>query len=168
MRKSRGFTLIETVLAIGMFGVVILTVTTMFIWLNSVQRTNQSQVDILNELRFGIDLMGQEILSGYAFPNTCDSGCNPVASAPFVFASKVRPDVPTKRIEYYLDTSTGRIMRGELKAFGPCTSVPLSATPGCYAPITSDKAQISQLTYTVKNKGYNLQPVINIAVTGAI
>ena len=31
MRKSRGFTLIETVLAIGMFGVVILTVTTMFI-----------------------------------------------------------------------------------------------------------------------------------------
>ncbi|MDP2668719.1 MAG: prepilin-type N-terminal cleavage/methylation domain-containing protein [bacterium] len=164
----QGFTLIEAVIAIGIFGMVMLTVTTLFIQLNSTRRVNQSQIDILNELRFGVDLMGQEILSGYAFPNTCDSGCNPVASAPFVFASQVRPDVPTKRIEYYLDTSTGRIMRGELRTFGPCTSIPLSEIPGCFAPITSAKAQISQLTYTVKNKGTSLQPVVNITMSGTI
>ncbi len=163
-----GFTLIEMILAIAIFSAVMLTVVLLFTKLNSAQRVSQAKMDVLNELRFSIGLVGQEIMSGFAFPNGCGSGCNPDASSPFVFASKVRPDVPTKRIEYYLDASSGRVMRGELKTFGPCTFTPLSSIPGCYAPITSAKAKIGQFTFNVANKGKNLQPVVIISISGNI
>ncbi|MDP2668715.1 MAG: prepilin-type N-terminal cleavage/methylation domain-containing protein [bacterium] len=171
---KKGFTLIEMIIAIGIFSAVMLTAVWMFTKLNSTQRQNQAKLDVLNEVRFSLDLMGQEILFGYAFPPTpisfpggCASGCSPTAANHFIFGTKIRSDIPARLIEYYLDSSTGRIMRGEQKFFGPCATTPFPTTD-CYAPLTSANVKITQLTYTVSNKGTDLQPIITVTVVGNV
>lgn len=172
-----GFTLIEMVVAIGIFSTMMVVAVGMFAKLNSAQRLNQAKLDVLNEVRFSLDLMGTEILFGYAFPPTpvsfpggCASGCSPTNSGPedrFIFGTKIRSDIPARLIEYYLDTDTGRIMRGEQKFFGVCNVTPFP-DPACYAPLTSANVKITQLTYTVSNKGVDLQPIITVTVSGVV
>ena len=167
-----GFTLMELLVAVGIFALVMTVVAGVVIRLSAAQRVIRDKKDILNELRFAIDLMGQEINSGSAFAipptpecypgstctgNSCDTIC---------FATKVRPDIPRRRVEYILDAATGQIRRGEHKTFGLCKTIPLDSK--CYSPLTSTRATITRLTFFLGNKGRNLQPIVTIAIQGNI
>ena len=159
--ENKGFTLVEILIAIGIFSFVSLLVTSSFLNLNTAQKKNYNAQAILNELRFSIDLMGKEITSGSAFPAGCENGCDSI-----VFASKVRPDVPLRRIEYYLDADTGTIMKGEQKTFGTCSILPLASE--CYQPFTSPSVKVDTLKFFVNNKGDYQQPIITVSLHGTI
>ena len=167
-----GFTIMEIVIAVGIFSVVIVTIAASFIKLSSTQRNIRNKEDVLNELRFAIDLMGQEINSGSAFTIPPTAECYPASTCTgnscdtMCFASRVRPDIPLRRMEYKLDVPTGTIVRAEKKTFGLCAILPLD--PKCYQPITSARVYIDKLAFFVNNKGLNLQPLVTVAVEGTI
>lgn len=158
-KSKNGFTLIEILVAFSIFTMVIFLIVSSFLLLNSVQKNTQSAQEVLNELRFVLDVIAKEITSGSAFPEGCENGCNNI-----IFASKVRPDVPLRTIEYKLNS--GVITKGEQKTYGSCASLPLNAD--CYQPITSDKLRIDLLKFFVNNKSEETQVIINTAIHGTI
>ena len=139
-KLQTGFSLIEMLVALGVFSLVVFLIIGSFLSLRSVQKDAQSAQEILNELRFSLDVIAKEITSGSAFPDKCENGCGNI-----VFASKVRPDVPLRTIEYKL--AGGVIMKGDQKTYGECASLPLNS--GCYQPITSDKLRIDLLEFFI-------------------
>jgi prepilin-type N-terminal cleavage/methylation domain-containing protein len=159
--RNRGFTLLEILIALGVFSALTLLITGSLLTLNSTQKGMQNSQEVLNELRFSIDLMGKEITSGSAFPDGCQNGCDNI-----VFASKVRPDVPLRRIEYYLDSEKGMIIKGDQKTYGPCATIPLASD--CFQPYTSDKVKINLLQFFVNNKEEGKQVIVNVALQGVI
>jgi prepilin-type N-terminal cleavage/methylation domain-containing protein len=182
MRK--GFTLIEILIAVGIFSIIVLLTTGAFLGLSSVQKNLQGSQEVLNELRFAIDLMGQEIIYGSAFVNEldqndkCKNGCDLQSPGQqVIFASRVRPDVPIRRIHYYLTndplTGNGIIMKGEQKTHGPCSVIGGtwggSLMPECYQPFTSDKIDIKLVKFFVNNnEDSGEQPIINVIMQGTI
>lgn len=171
-QNNIGFTLVEVLVAVGIFSAVVILVTNSLLNLSAMQKSTQSSQEILNELRFSLDLMGREINSGSAFPDGCEKGCDVM-----VFASRARPDVPLRRIEYYLNKTNGTIMKGDQKTFGICSVYnPPPGGPwdiggfdsGCYQPFTSEKVKIDFLKFFVNHKGENEQTIVSIAIKGTI
>ena len=169
-KRKAGFTLLEIVVSIGIFAVISLLISGSFLALNSARKTSRNAQEILNELRFSIDLIGVEITSGSAFPDGCENGCGYI-----VFGSRVRPDMPLRRIEYYLDGATKTIMKSDQKTYGVCshyyTDDPTAIgafDPECYQPYTSDKARIDLLKFFVNNKGDDKQVIVSVAMQGII
>ena len=185
-RFLTGFTLIELLIAVGIFAVAAVGITGGLLRLNSVQKIARDREAVLNELRFAIEVFGQEVLSGSAFPDSrltfpdgnpgdgCvyKDGCDSIA-----FATKIRPDVPLRRIEYCLDSAPDPadgcpgiggnvIMRAEQHTFGDCQNLPFQ--PKCFQPLTSAKAQISSLRYFADHKADDLKPIITVSVDGII
>ena len=180
--RKKGFTLVELLIAVGIFSIVILAVTGIFLSLNSVQRQIRDKENVLDQLRFAVDLFGQEILSGSAFPNPDDT-CSPSVSTRYkegcpniVFATKIRPDIELRRIEYCLDdtvscppgvgSGSNLILRAEQKTFGLCEELPFN--PQCFQPFTSDRTVIQSLKFFVDHKAEDIQPIMSIAIEGMI
>jgi prepilin-type N-terminal cleavage/methylation domain-containing protein len=167
LKKQGGFSLVELLVAVGIFSAVMLLVVSSFLYLNSARKIASDKQSILNELRFAIDLIGKEITSGSAFPSNCENGCDSI-----VFATKIRPDVPLRRVEYSLDTATGIIMRGEQKTFGICSILGGPWGPGlapeCFQPLTSAQAKVELFKFFVNNKETGLQPIVNVVMEGNI
>lgn len=165
MENRNGFTLLEIVVAVGIFSVLATLVTGTVLHLTDSSKLIRNKQDILENVRFGIDLMGTEITSGSAFPMGCENGCNSIT-----FTTKVRPDVPLHNVRYYLDSARGVIVRGEQKSFGTCSSLPLQ--PECYSDLTTDRAKIDNFTIFVNNKSDDpdsyLQPIITVVVQGTV
>lgn len=163
-----GFTVMELVIAVGIFSVVMVTIIGSFLQLNTSQKILRDKQQVLDELRFVLNLMGQEIIYGSAFPDGCDKGCTSMT-----FATQIRPDIARLRREYKLDIATGIIMRAEQKTFGPCSVVGFGGVPGafdpaCYTPFTSPRMDVQQLIFTVDHKGTDTKPFINVVVSGTI
>ena len=161
MKKPNGFLLIELPVAIGIFSIAVLLAVSSFLFLNSSRKISSDKQSILNEFRFAIELLGREIAGGSAFSDDCENGCPSI-----VFATKIRPDVPLKRVEYSLDAATGIIMRAEQKTFGLCYDIPFA--PECSQPLTSARAKVENLKFFVNNKETGSQPIINVVIDGRI
>ncbi|GEM_PF-5906555 len=161
----RGFTLIEILIAVGLFALLATLLVTSSFSLIGNQRLGQNNEQILNELRLVIDLTGKEILSGSAFPNGCTSGCTPVFNDnPFEFTTKPRPDMNLRVISYAVKDHT--IMKAEQKTSGLCKD--LAFDTRCYQPYSSQKLSITSLTFYVNNKTDTTKPIITVAVQGTI
>jgi prepilin-type N-terminal cleavage/methylation domain-containing protein len=176
-----GFTLIEIIVALSIFSVAAITITSSFIAINKARREAQEKEDILNQLRFAIDLIGQEILSGSAFPDpnaTCKDGITLARNgcSHFLFASKVRPEVPLKRLEYCFNATAdltdgcpgpeiGILKRAEQKSFGVCQGI---VPPECFLPFTSSRTTLNSVKFFVDHKADNLQPIVTISLDGTI
>lgn len=165
-RKGKGFTLIEIIIAVGIFTVIMLLSVGGFLSLSSVQKSVQNNQEILNEFRFAIDLIGREVTSGYSFTDNCENGCGNVK-----FVSKVRPDVPSGVIHYYLDTNTGRIIKGKQTTYGACYDLigdpPFYAQ--CYQPFTSDKVFVDSFKLFIDHdEEWDEKTIITIVIEGRV
>ncbi len=172
------------IIAVGIFSIIVLLTTGAFLSLSSAQKKLQNSQEVLNELRFSLDLMGQEIIYGSAFVNeygehdACKNGCDLKSPGQqIVFAAKVRPDVPIRRIHYYLTTDpvtgNGIIMKGEQKTHGPCSVIGGSwggsLMPECYQPFTSDKVDVKRVRFYVNNNDDpDEQTIINLVIQGTV
>lgn len=97
--SSRGFTLIELVVATGIFALLIGTVTGVFVSLTRGQRSGLAQTTILGDAETFLELLEREVRTGYGNTFRCVPGSAP-ESAPltcaadtFVFANQDREEI---------------------------------------------------------------------------
>ncbi|MBI2023683.1 prepilin-type N-terminal cleavage/methylation domain-containing protein [Candidatus Giovannonibacteria bacterium] len=158
--KNKGFTLLELIIAVSIFTIFTVIIMSSFLNLSSVQKNITNKQEVLSKLRSALELMGKEISSGgSAFPSGCENGCNS-----FVFATKLRPDVPLRRVEYGLNVN-GIMVRGEQKTYGLCATIPLAAS--CYQPLTQG-IKLNNLKFFVSNKAVYLQPIVTVTLDGIV
>lgn len=166
-KESRGFTLIEILVAVAIFVPLILLVIASFLQLNSTHRSLQNKNAIMQQLQYGVQLMSTEIRAGSAFESGCEGGCEDL-----VFATQVRSDMPRIRIEYHLSSTTHQLVRAAQTKHGVCSHILGSGfgaefPPECYSPLTSKDVTLDHVEFFV-NKGTTTQPTITIVMDGSI
>ncbi len=170
--KESGLTLIELIVAIGLFGLLSVFVTGAFMNIMSVKAQAEEKQQIMNDFRVALDLMGREIRSGRAFPQA-EEGVSRIS-----FMSRVRTDLPWKFTQYELQN--GRIMKGQRDTQGFCNlrteydeegRAYGAFDPDCLFPFTSDRVNVRDLTFYIHNfdpdEHYGF-PLITIAVKGEV
>ncbi len=129
---SRGFTLLEIIVAVGLFTIVAFLATTSLLILNNAQRrtffiqTNQDNV------RFALESMAREIRTGVTYKSTTDSmgpcaGLSPALSC-LAFTNSLKQDVVYKY-------SSGSITK--------------SINMGTFYPITAPEVLVSAVRFYV-------------------
>lgn len=140
--KNSGFTLIELIVALGVFMVVMTISLAAFLNVMDIQKKTEAFRKVNDNLNFAMEAMMREIREGKDY---CPSGC---ASGSFSFTNK---DADT--IKYELNTG-GYIER----------------TKGTDAPLrmTSDGINITSLSFSVRGNvaGDKLQPLVTISIGG--
>ncbi len=114
-RVKPGFTILETIIMIGVFTMAMLAVATFIRSAYTAYRFSLEQAVAINEARRGIETMVKEIRGA----KIGDDGSYPLISAgdfQFVFYSDVDRDDATERIRYFLDGSDFK--KGVVKPIG--------------------------------------------------
>jgi len=163
MKHNQGFSLVELMVAVGIFSVTATMTVGAFVFINSSWRTARVKEQAKSDLQFALDKMGTEIAFGSSFPTNCENGCST-----FQFATKPRPDVARTTVEYKLDTAAGggTIARGELQTLPPCAIVPLASQ--CFSPLTSQRVRIDNLQFFVENLTEDRHPLVTLVVKGVL
>lgn len=69
-RSNRGFTLIETLVSLGIFSIVVVTATGVILSIITASKRNQSINSVVNNLNYSVDSMIRDINTGYRY--RCD------------------------------------------------------------------------------------------------
>lgn len=169
--KEAGLTLIELIVAVGLFGLLSVFVTGAFVNIISMQTQAESKQRIINDFRVALDLMGKEIAAGEGFPQA-DGGTDFL-----FFSSRVRPDMMRRVIQYKVED--GRILKGQQDTQGECNLQSIPDGGGdvqgifpdeCFLPFTSEDVYVDDLTFYVHNfedDDYN-RPIIVMTVSGSV
>ncbi|QQG46149.1 MAG: prepilin-type N-terminal cleavage/methylation domain-containing protein [Candidatus Niyogibacteria bacterium] len=76
-KKITGFTLLEMVVAIGVFSVAVLLAVSSFLSLQNAEKKIQSSVNLQNNLRFALEIMAKEIRTGEFYHCGLGGGVDP-------------------------------------------------------------------------------------------
>ena len=142
--KNSGFTLIELMVALGVFMVVMTITLSAFLNIIDIQKKTEAFRKVNDNLNFAMEAMMREIREGTKY---CPSGC---ASGSFSFTNK-----DADLIKYELDTggNGGYVKR----------------TKGLdIIRMTSDGIKITNLSFSVRGNGTGdkLQPLVTISISG--
>ncbi|MCI0565575.1 type II secretion system GspH family protein [bacterium] len=160
-RKKKGFTLVEFLVAIGLFSIVMVLVTNIFLTLSNARQIAQQKADLKSELRFLLDTLGRELTWTIALPIGCDAA-TPCSDVTFV--TTVRPDVPDKEIRYRFDSALATVFKKEQRTFGICATRPLPDE--CPEQRTlSEKIKVESFSFIIEN---NEDDVTQVTATVAI
>lgn len=159
MKNFRGYTLIELLVAIGIFSIVMLGATSAYISFINYNRQAQTRATEINSLFFAIDSMARDIRTGSGY--TCPSGaCLSTGVTKITFT-----DQDGCSVYYKLKTvnSVPSIVR----------NVTGSVSPVCAAladtPITDPAITVQSLLFYVRGvtSGDKIQPIVTIVVSGS-
>lgn len=177
--RNRGFSLLELIVAMGVFSIAAVVVVGSFISLLDAQRRAVANQTAMDNIRFAMDAMAKEIRTGSNYANTC-------SFADYIPATGVKPfpcpaikfiNAKKEEVFYRWRNIDGSVIE---KAIDPVLSFscidnfddPIhSACPdtGKFLAITDEKVRIDDLKfYIIGNApGDGLQPyvVINIEAT---
>lgn len=78
---KNGFTLLEMIVAIGIFSIAVLFSVSSFLSLQSAEKKIQSSVNVQNNLRFAMEIMAKEIRTGELYHCAEDLGVQPLDCA---------------------------------------------------------------------------------------
>ena len=171
-KKEKGLTIIELIVAVGLFGLLSVFVTGAFLNIISMQKQAEAKQQIINDFRIALDLMGKEIMAGDGFPYEED-GTNFI-----FFSAKVRPDMMRRSIQYKLEN--GRIMKGQQDTQNLCNTMVSMGADGeeqgifpdeCFIPFTSEEIDVQDLTFYIHNFDDDLHfghPIIVITASGEV
>ena len=153
---NRGFTLLEMVVAVGVFSVAILLATSSFLSLQNSEKKIQSAVNIQNNLRFAMEVMAKEIRTGGAYHCGTDPGTEPLdclsGSSSLTFKNALGQTVIYRKIDSSIQKSSdGGII---------------------FQPLTSSDIKVDELKFYVVGALLNddIQPrvLINIKSSGQV
>jgi len=136
--RNRGFTLIELIVAVGVFGVAMIICLAAFLNVSNFQRKAESLRAINDNLNFSLETMMREIRSG---SNYSPGGCGASLNATDVFGNNV-----TYRL------NSGRIEK--------------SAAGSPYIALTAPEVNVTNLLFCVTT-GTNIQPRVMILINGS-
>jgi type II secretory pathway pseudopilin PulG len=163
---QNGFTIVEVLVATSIFVLAVVSVTTVFTDIISLQDNIYKKQQVLNDLRLTLDTMAKEITSGSALPQSCEDGCSSI-----LFSTKARPDLNLRNIAYRLNGSSGRIEKAIQTPYGLCSTLDSDGYPdeNCFQPISSKQVDINSLDFYIQNIGESgIQPIISMNVDGMI
>jgi len=113
---KKGFSLIETLVAIGVFGIIIIVIFSVILILYRTQSYSWQQSVAIDEVRRGVKIMVREIREA----RFGDNGAFPIEKASdkeFIFYSDIDKDGDTEKIRYFLGTVDSGVETQECVTF---------------------------------------------------
>lgn len=142
-KLKNGFTLIELIVALGVFMVVMTITLSAFLNIIDIQKKTEAFRKVNDNLNFAMEAMIREIREGRKY---CSSAC---AGGTFSFTNK-----DGDAVKYELDETGKYIKRTKL--------------PGESLRMTSDGVEITNLSFSVRGNetGDKQQPLVTISISG--
>ena len=159
MKQSaqRGFTLLEMIVAVGLFSIVMVIVTGAYLSLVALDRQARATSSTVSNLSFALDSMTRALRTGRAY--NCGSPIDDAGNCPAGGNSMSYTDSSGQTVTYLLK-SDGTI--------GQCTTTPcLQATA---TSLTDPSITVQSLTFYIRGGGVgdNLQPQVTIVMKGTM
>ena len=150
-RTSKGFTLIEIVVSVGIFSMVMLVVTAAYLTLVTLDKEARTTNEVVANLAFAVDSVARNVRTGTAY--SCAGAGNGTCSQ-LSFTDTLGQTVT------YLLKNDGTI--------GQCTSGACSSSTA--TSLTDPRITISSLTFYVRGvgSGDSLQPQATISIRGTM
>jgi len=144
--KIGGFTLIEMIVALGVFMMVMTIISSAFLNIMNIQQKTEAFRKVNDNLNFAMEAMMREIREGEKY---CPPASDCATAGTFSFTNK-----DDKQVNYRLNV--GRIER----------QVPSISTS--WLMLTSDEIKITRLSFAVRGNAVNdqKQPLVIIAISG--
>jgi prepilin-type N-terminal cleavage/methylation domain-containing protein len=152
--NKRGFTLIELIVALGVFSIAIFIATSTFLNLQNAERRVQNEVNLQDNLRFGLEMMSKEIRTGRDYHCGLSPGILPVdcpsGDISLTFQTAQLQSVIYRQIDNRIQKSTDG--------------------GSSFQPLTSGDVFIEDLTFYVSGSasGDNLQPKVLISIKASV
>ncbi len=158
--NARGFTLVEMIVAVGLFAIVMLVSVTALLSLIDANRKAQALQSVINNLNVSLDGMVRSIREGSDY--RCDSAspanpnCTEGGTAIYFESQGGDPENPADDWVYAYDAETQRIYKSETGSLASAL------------PITAPEVQIDSLTFFIigATRGDTTQPKVMIVVKG--
>ena len=148
--RNLGFTLLEMIVAVGVFSIAVLLATSSFLSLQNAEKKIQSSVNVQNNLRFAMEIMAKEIRTGELYHCGSDSGVQPLdcpsGSSSLTFKNTLGQTIIYRKINSSIQkSSNGGIV---------------------FQPLTSSDITVDDLKFYVIGapSNENLQPKVLIAL----
>jgi prepilin-type N-terminal cleavage/methylation domain-containing protein len=156
-RRTRGFTLIELIVSVGLFSIVMTIVASSYLSLLSRDRQARATNDVANNLNFVLDTMARSIRTGTNYYCGVSGGPNCAATPQSTFS--------------FLDDQ-GNTVTYSLSAGGQILECYNSGT-GCVAtPITDSRIVVDTLNFYARGidtgNGDQTQPEVTLVMHGKI
>jgi len=150
-KTPRGYSLVELIVAVGIFSMVMLIVTGVYLALISYDRQARATNQLVSNLSFAVESMIRSIRTGRGYPETCASSpCNTIS---------------------FLDPE-GNAVFYKLNADGTIGQCNITLETYC-PPLTDDQIQVETLAFYVTGVGTSgstriLQPFVTVVVKGTM
>jgi prepilin-type N-terminal cleavage/methylation domain-containing protein len=150
---SRGFTLIEMIIAVGLFAVVMTTALGIILSFIEDNKKSQAINSVVNNVNFAIDSMIRDIKTGYHYEQgTTIPATNSVTLISTLYSSSdFDDDVDEKQVTYRYNTNVGdanyhKLEKQVCPSSGPGT---FSCSGIGFLPITSSDVDIERVSFYV-------------------
>ncbi|MDP3710121.1 MAG: prepilin-type N-terminal cleavage/methylation domain-containing protein [bacterium] len=137
LKSSKGFTLLEMIISIGLFSVIVTTAISVMLQVSNAQLKASNVQTILDNIRFSLELITKEMRTGnsYAVNSACGTG--------IAFKTSLNEDRA-----YFLDASTKTVMRATLTP----TPADCDGVSGIVQPFTSEDVEIDRLDFQIRGQ----------------
>lgn len=152
-KRQHGYTLIELLVAIGVFAIVVTLMTGTFMLSLRGQKKGVTTQNVADNVRYAMEIMAKEMRMGTSFVADTNSG-SCATMCRIQFSSNMPNRNPAQRLEFYL--ANGKIMFDDEVGTGPAAD-----------SITSPNVTVSTLSFDVSGVPPTSQPRITIVLEAA-
>ncbi len=164
--STRGFTLLEMIVSVGLFSIVMTITISAYLGLISLDRRARATNQVVNNLSFAVDAMTRGIRTGTGYhcidgtPDAYGNNQNPYGCTQFYYTDPGL-QAPNNVVTYY-KKANGTI--------GRCESSAACTTDANSASITDPAITIQSIAFFVRGAGTsdNLQPQVLFTITGTM
>lgn len=150
--SAAGFTLFELVVAIGLFSVLVISVVSLMLKIIEVQKRTISAQTILDNVRFGMELLTRELRAGFDYKLSASCG---TLGQELTFITSAG-----ERRIYFLNQNEKKIMK-----IAQPSSAPIDCAQAL--PFSSDEVAVNKLGFFVEGETYRAsdgQPWVTITM----
>lgn len=152
--SSRGYTLLELIVSVGLFGVVMLASTGAYLTLIKLDRQARAVSDVANNLSFAVDSMARAVRTGTAYKCNNNAGNPNCSSSPGTSFGFNDSDTPSRAIVYSVVNN----------------QIVVQINGGTAVPLTDPRIRIDALEFRVRGVGVGdgIQPQVTFNVRGTM
>ena len=162
---KRGYTLLEMIVAVGIFSVVMLAATGAYLTLINLDRQARAMNDVVSNLTFAVDSMSRAVRTGTNYKCNNVSGTNCTNGSTNSSLGFTDSESPNRGIVYSLSNTgpnAGQIM-ATICSPAPCAG-------GTASALTDPRISVQSLKFYVRGVGVGdgIQPQVTFTIAGLI